>query len=97
MKTITTLMGMLAFVALALFATGCSNNANHDYLEHQVQRTLQDNNLGVWQVESLELQEQPKPVDKDSPTMTYQFTVVLVLQEDLQLVRYADARPGNWW
>ena len=92
MKTKTTLAGVATIVMAALFGAGCSNNASHDYLEQQVQRALQDNNLGVWQVESLVLEEeQQKRTDKDSPTTTYQFNVALVLQEDLQLVRYADA------
>lgn len=86
----TTLSGVIVGL-LALISAGCSNNANHEYLEQQVQRTLQDNNLGVWQVESLEMQAPQKPADKDSPATTYQLKVALALQEDLQLVRYADA------
>ena len=79
MKTKTTLAGMATIVMVALFSAGCSNNASHDYLEQQVQRTLQDNNLGVWQVESLALEEeQQKRTDKDNPTTTYQFSVALV-------------------
>jgi len=92
MKTKTTLAGMATIVMAALFSAGCSNNASHDYLEQQVQRTLQDNNLGVWQVESLALEEeQQKRTDKDSPTTTYQFSVALVLHQPLQLLLHADA------
>ena len=85
----TTLTGITVGL-LALLNVGCSNNANHEYLEQQVQRTLQDNNLGVWQVESLDMASQ-KRADEDSPATTYRLQVALVLQEDLQLVRYADA------
>lgn len=90
MRTKPTLIG-IAVGLLGLFVAGCSDDNGHDYLEQQVRQALQDNNLSVWQVESLAVTDRQKEGSKGHVVTSYQFEVGLVLEEDLQLVRYADA------
>ena len=91
MRRKPTLIGIIAAGLLGLFVAGCSDDSGHDYLEQQVRQALQDNNLSVWQVESLAVTDRQEEGNKGHVVTSYQFEVGLVLQEDLQLVRYADA------
>ncbi|WP_156496673.1 hypothetical protein, partial [Alcanivorax sp. HI0083] len=91
MRRKPTLIGIIAAGLLGLFVAGCSDDSGHEYLEQQVRQALQDNNLSVWQVESLAVTDRQKEGNKGHVVTSYQFEVGLVLQEDLQLVRYADA------
>lgn len=87
----STLIG-LATGLLALLAVGsCSNDGKQAYLQQQVRQTLQDNNLSVWRVDTLTVTGRNEEGHEDHSATHYLFDVALLLQEDLQRVRYADA------
>ena len=87
----STLIG-LATGLLALLAVGsCSNDGKRAYLQQQVRQTLQDNNLSVWRVDTLTVTGRNEEGHEDHSATHYLFDVALLLQEDLQRVRYADA------
>ena len=82
----------LATGLLALLAVGsCSNDGKQAYLQQQVRQTLQDNNLSVWRVDTLTVTGRNEEGHEDHSATHYLFDVALLLQEDLQRVRYADA------